>query len=378
MTELTILILDDDQSIAMLLESILSSRYQTIVTNNAHHALEKMHENIVDLMLVDFNMPEMYGTEFISRARKIQPDVASVIISGNRDIDTAIDALHTGVFDFIQKPFRDISTLYQVIDKALEKRKLIIENRLYKENLEHMVQQRTKELETNNRELHRSRSRIIGILSRAAEYKDYETGQHFLRVSEYSRIIATGLDLEEDQINIIHQAAPVHDIGKIGISEKILLKQGKLTDFEFDEMKRHCEFGEEILKSESLDSNDMLYGNGTFDDFSFSDKLLETAARIAKSHHERIDGSGYPEGLRGDEIPLEARIVAIADVYDALGSSRAYKMAWSEEKCQEFIRENSGVLFDSQVVDSFFRNIDLILDLKAEIMEESKTCSYLA
>lgn len=377
MSDLTVLVLDDDQCISEILGTFLNRRYKTIVQNDARHALQLMREISVDLMLVDFNMPEMSGTDFISQARAIQPDVASIIISGNRDIDTAINALHTGVFDFIQKPFTDLSTLYTVIENAVVKRELIIENRRYKENLELMVQQRTRELEKKNQELNKSRVRIIGILSRAAEYKDYETGQHFLRVSEFSRIIAAGLNLGDHRVNIIRLAAPVHDIGKIGISENILLKQGKLEDDEFNEMKMHCQFGEEILKSESHDKSKILFENGTIEEASYSDELLETAARIAKSHHERIDGSGYPEGLKGDEIPLEARIVAVADVYDALGSSRAYKDAWSEDKCQDFIRENAGVLFDEDVVDSFFNNIEAILKLKNEVKEETKVCSYL-
>lgn len=377
MSDLTVLILDDDQYISELLDTILNSRYRTIITTRVPDALKVVQETPIDLMLVDFNMPDMSGTDFISRAREIQPDVASIIISGNRDIDTAINALHTGVFDFIQKPFTDLSTLYTVIENALVKRELIIENRRYKENLEQMVQQRTKELERKNRELNQSRVRIIGILSRAAEYKDYETGQHFLRVSEFSRIIASGLDLDDHQVSIIRQAAPVHDIGKIGIPESILLKQGKLSDEEFNEMKMHCQFGEEILKGESQEGSTGLFDQIGFGEISYSDELLETASRIAKSHHERVDGSGYPEGLKGDEIPLEAKIVAVADVYDALGSSRAYKEAWSEEKCQDFIRAHSGILFDTHVVNSFFGNIDPILELKAGIIEERKVCSYL-
>jgi putative two-component system response regulator len=364
MKKTEILILDDDDLIRGFLEDLLSERYLTRKASCGESALSIITEHPVDLVMVDYNMPDMNGLEYIRRAREIRPDCVFIIMSGNKDITTAIDAVNTGVWHFVQKPFRNIDSLFKVIDDMLERQRLILENRRYRDNLETLVQQRTEELEKKNSEILQSRSRVIGILSRAAEFKDYETGQHFIRVSRYSGIIASGLGLQPDRVNMIEQAAPVHDIGKIGIPESILLKQGKLSSVEFEEMKRHCLYGEEILKSQSLDgmvTREISKDTGIT---TSPDELLATAAQIAKSHHERFDGSGYPCGLKGEKIPLEARIVAVADVYDALGSDRHYKKSWQEKECRTFIQQNTGVLFDPEVVTAFLRNSDRIMDVK--------------
>lgn len=367
----TILILDDETFIRELLSDILSDTYDIIQTDSGYDALDILDRDSISLALVDINMPIMNGIDFVHEAKEKHPDIAYLIISGNSDIDNAIAALHNGVWDFIKKPFTDIHYIQSIIKGALSRRNLLVENQQYKESLEKMVKDRTQQLEIKNTELIYSRSRVIGVLSRAAEYKDYETGQHFIRVSLYSSVIAKGLGLPEQQVDLIEEAAPVHDIGKIGIPEKILMKQGKLTDDEYREMQNHSLYGEEILLSPSYNilmhkQPNILEGN-----FSISDNLLNTAARIAKSHHERYNGSGYPEGLKGDEIPLEARIVAIADVYDALGTDRSYKKAWEEEICQEYIYNNSGILFDPEIVEAFLRNINSILDVKDSFMDKT-------
>ncbi len=363
-----ILLLDDDEIIVDLLEEVLSERYEVERAGNGFDALTLMHESAPDIVLVDYNMPEMNGLEFIKAAREDHPDAVFIVMSGNRDMNTAIDAVNSGVWHYIRKPFKDIAYIHQVVADMLERQRLLLENRRYKEDLESLVRERTLELEKKNAELLQSRSRVIGILSRAAEFKDFETGQHFIRVARYSALIATGLGLSPDRVGIIEQAASVHDIGKIGIPEGILLKQGRLSTAEFEEMKNHCLFGEEILRSRSLED---LISHGLFEDTTDdSDMLLTTAARIAKSHHERVDGSGYPLGLKGEEIPLEARIVAVADVYDALGSERHYKQAWPEEECRAFICDNRGILFDEKVVDAFMSSIDSIMEVKLHFMDE--------
>lgn len=366
-----VLILDDEEIIRDLLEHYLRDDYTVYGAKNGQKALEILDGEDIRLALVDFNMPVMNGTSFIEAARKKYPDIAYIIMSGISDIDIAIEALHHGVLDFIQKPFRGNHFLHKVVHDALEKQNLLLENKKYKENLELMVKERTNELL-------QSRSRIIGILSRAAELKDYETGQHFIRVSQYSKIIAKGLALEKDRVEIIEQAAPVHDIGKIGIPEKLLLKHDKLTNSEFEEMKKHCIFGLVILNSQSLDALDANEFTTAHPGNYSSDDLLETASKIAMYHHERIDGSGYPEGLKGSEIPLEAKIVAVADVYDALGSERSYKKAWTEKKCQKFICENSGILFDSDVVKAFIDSIDHVLEVKTKYKDIAYRSVYSA
>lgn len=379
MNDRKILVLDDDPVIRDLLYEILTDDYNTITSEDGYEALEILNQNEIALALVDINMPRMNGIDFIHRAKKRHPGIGYLIISGNDDINNAIDALQIGVCDFIRKPFKDILYIKNIIKGALSRHDLLLENKRYKENLEKMVMERTRELELKNSELQYSRSRLIGVLSRAAEYKDFETGQHFIRVSVYSSLIAKSLGLSKEQIEIIKEAAPVHDIGKIGIPENILLKKGKLTDEEFSEMKNHCLYGEEILTSPSFDI--LMHKNPyTIDEnLCISDNLLKTAALIAKSHHERFDGSGYPQGLRGGEIPLEAKIVAVADVYDAIGTERPYKKAWKEEACQEYIYSQSGTLFDPNIVDAFFQSIDEILNIKKSFIDDYAVVkSYLA
>ena len=372
-----ILILDDEIPITEILSEILSNDFYTIKSNTGIDALQIIRNFEISLAIVDINMPGMNGMDFIFQAKQIQPDIAYIIISGNSDINVAIDAFHIGTWDFIRKPFKDYDYIKKVIYNTLSKRQLLIENKKYKEKLEQMVQERTQELEIKNSELLQSHNKIISVLSKAAEYKDFETGQHLIRVSLYSEVISKGLGLSEQHTTLIKEAAPVHDIGKIGIPEKILLKRDKLTNDEYLEMQNHCIYGEEILKSHSINNMESKENNKIRQN-DFSDNLLSVAAIIAKSHHERFDGSGYPRGLVGTDIPLEARIVAVADVYDALGTTRAYKDAWDEKSCRDYLFSQSGILFDPQVIDSFMKNIHNIMMIKESFIDDdSIKRSYL-
>jgi len=364
-TKPAVLIVDDDPSVRELLYDILSDEYSLTGAGNGPEGLKRLEEENADLVLVDMNMPYMTGIEFIENARLRHPDTAYIIISGNRDIQAAIDAIHHGVWDYITKPFADSGYLKKVIRDSIEKKDLIVENRKYKQHLENLVRERTEELEMKNRELLDSRNRIIGILSRAAEYKDFETGQHFVRVSRYCEILAQELDMDGDMVSLIRQASPVHDIGKIGTPERVLMKPSRLDEDEIREMRKHCIYGEDILRSRSLGDHLPGMDNRFPETRDCSDELLEIAANIARCHHERYDGSGYPSGLAGGAIPMEARIAAVADVYDALGSERPYKEAWPEEACQSYLLGRSGTHFDPHVVRAFFSRIDKILEVKA-------------
>ena len=234
------------------------------------------------------------------------------------------------------------------------------------------MEERTRQLQFRNEQLDLSRRQIIGILSQAAEYRDFETGDHFLRVSEFSACIARGMGWNESDINTIQLASPVHDIGKIGIPDSILLKKGKLTSEEWIIMKKHCRYGERILTSNRF----VNFFTHTDEELrpdhvqkEAGQKLIEIAANIALCHHEHWDGSGYPQGLKGEQIPVEARITAIADVYDALRSNRPYKDPWPEEKCLNLLREESGKHFDPEIVRIFLDNLDTIRKIEAELTE---------
>jgi putative two-component system response regulator len=302
--------------------------------------------------------------EFIEKAREKHKDVAYIIVSGDTAFGSAVQALHLGVWDYVSKPIRDFNLLHKLIEDSLQRRELIQENRRYKEHLEELVSHRTRQLEVKNLELAETLNQVIGVLSRAAEYKDFETGQHFVRVSRYCEILARGYGLDEKKVELIRLASPVHDIGKIGIPESILLKPSRLNEEEIEVIQRHCQFGAEILSSHGLE--DLVKRSESDVSTSDADALLDVAARIARYHHERFDGTGYLEGRKGEEIPIEARIAAVADVYDALGTPRPYKKAWSEEECLKYLEEQAGTQFDPGVVEVFLKNYKEILSVKED------------
>ena len=367
-----ILILDDDKQIRDLLQNVLSPDFFFFQAEDGLNALKIMQSIHVDLVLVDMMMPEgMSGVDFITEARKRFPDTAYIIISGNQDIQSTIDAFHSGIYDYIQKPIMDFTKLKKTVRSALEKRDLILENRNYKNHLEELVKKRTSELEERNKELQDSRSRLVGILSRAAEFKDYETGQHFIRVSKYSMVLARAAGMDEDFVRLIQMASPLHDIGKIGIPESVLLKKGKLTREEYQEMQQHTAYGGEILTSQFTDS--LILGLAfTEKRQPLTDRLLECAVNIAKFHHEKYDGTGYPYRLQGEEIPIEARIVSVADVFDALGSSRPYKPAWSNTASFTYLKDQKGRQFDPNLVDIFLDSRESILEIKERFQDEEE------
>ncbi|MBN2040602.1 MAG: response regulator [Spirochaetes bacterium] len=368
-SSVTILIIDDEAAIRQSYTFCLEDMgYRILEAENGRVGVDIFEREHADLVLVDLRMPEMDGLEVLSYITENSSDTPVIIVSGTGMMRDAVEALHRGAWDYILKPIEDMLILTHAVTSALEKAKLIKDNRAYQEHLENLVAERTKELEKRNRQLEISRRQIIGILSQAAEYRDFETGNHFLRVSEYSACIAGCLGWDEEQVNNIHLAAPIHDIGKIGIPDSILLKNGTLTDDEWDHMKMHCQYGKNILainkfvkkflNIEELDEEEI--------QSDYSDSIIEMAANIALNHHEYWNGEGYPLGLKGEEIPIEARITSVADVFDSLGSHRPYKEPWPEEECLKYIEENSGIRFDPDIVEIFLQNIDTIREIKAK------------
>ncbi len=367
-----LLIVDDDAVIRQSFEYYLEDQgFEIITAENGLEGIEAIKKEHPLLTLTDLRMPEANGFDILNFTTENFPNMPVIVISGVNRVDDAVQALHLGAWDYLIKPVGDLSLLTYRINRALEKARLIRENTEYKEHLETLVTKRTEELNKKNRQLEISRRQIIGILSQAAEYRDFETGNHFLRVSEFAGCIARGMGWNEDDIHNIQLASPVHDIGKIGIPDTILLKSGKLTKTEWSRMKEHCMYGKMILKSNKYVSSfcDLDGGDEKLNIAEANYRIIETAANIALNHHEFWNGNGYPLGLRQLEIPIEARITAVADVYDALRSSRPYKNPWSEEKSVQYLRDQSGLQFDPEIIEVFMNNFSTIKAIQEEYRE---------
>lgn len=351
-----ILIIDDEDGLRRSLSAYLEDQgYDTLDGANGLIGLSLLRANMDSLsaILVDLNMPVMDGYAFLEHAKVEAPDIPIIVLSGVGVVEDALRAVRLGAWDFLTKPLLNLSVLGHTLDKALEKARLLRENRAYQTNLEELVRQRTDELE-------RTRRQIMHRLSRAAEYKDNETGHHVIRVGEIAAVLAQALGLDENACRNLRDCAPLHDIGKIGIPDEVLLKPGKLSPEEWKVMQNHCVYGCEILgpltSKEEAHRSCQLWDKPSGE----GNELLDLARTLALLHHERWDGSGYPLGLKGADIPLEARIVAVVDTYDALASERPYKKAFPEEKCLQIIKEEAGSHFDPDVVQAFFSNIDQI------------------
>ncbi len=334
-----ILIVDDNQMNLKVLGTILMEEgYEVSLAENGEEALFEAVNNPPDLILMDVMMPVMNGFEATRRLKSNDKtsDIPVIFITAvNEEADEA-EGFGIGAADYITKPIKG------PVVRARVKAHLALHNR--KRLLEQEVRERTEELRRKNIELEQTRFEIIKRLGKAAEFKDNETGNHIIRMSRISSIIAEGMGLEKPVCDLVLNASPMHDIGKIGIPDSILLKKGKLDPEEWKIMQSHVKLGAEILE-----------GNNS--------ELLNTAVEIALTHHEKWDGSGYPKGLRGEEIPLMGRICAIADVFDALTSSRPYKDAWPVDKALELIKEERGKHFQPDLVDIFFSKLKDITDI---------------
>ena len=361
-----ILIIEDQPDIRRLLANYLVTQgYETKTAENGLDGLFLLEQWQADLVTVDLNMPIMDGYDFIEKAVTRWPDMPIVVVSGIGAVDQAVDALRLGARDFITKPIENFSLVNNTIEKALESAELIRQNRDYQQNLEKKVEKRTIELEE-------IKNQLLYSLGKSAEYRDNETGRHVIRVGKICFLLARAMGINSALAKTFSEAAPLHDIGKIGISDIILLKPDKLTAEEWTIMKKHCEIGCDILRHYSsgserkkVDFEEILRMADDVEALS----LLEMAVVIALTHHERWDGAGYPCKLSGTQIPLVGRIVAVVDVYDALGSERPYKKALSEEICQQILREGRGSHFDPEIIDVFFSNIEEIQAIRKEWMD---------
>lgn len=338
---MNVVIVDDTQINVTLMQALVSriEGCEPVCFTESAAALAWCIEHSPDLVIVDYMMPAPDGMEFIRsfRAHPAKAEVPVLMVTADHEKEVRYRALESGANDFLTKPVDRVEFTSRVKNMlairrshlALVDRAALLADEVYKATAE--IRERERE--------------AVFRLARAAEFRDPETGAHIQRMAHYSRLIAAGIGLDEQQQDLILEAAPMHDVGKLGTPDLILLKPGKLTPEEFAVMKQHAIIGWEILR----DSNA---------------PTLKIAAEIAYTHHEKFDGSGYPRGLAGEDIPLFGRIVAIADVFDALTSARPYKPAWEFDRAWEFIRENRGGHFDPRCADAFLAQRDAVAAIR--------------
>ncbi len=341
----TILVVDDTPNNIDVLSGILRPQYRVIAALNGPAALKITEKLRPDMILLDIMMPEMDGYHVCS-ALKENPATSGIpviFVTAKTATEDERRGFEVGAVDFLTKPVSPPIVLARVQTQLA----LYDQNRV----LDEKVNEQTAELVD-------TRLEIIRCLGRAAEFKDNETGLHVIRMSYYSRLIAESLDYSEQWTELVFNASPMHDIGKIGIPDHILLKRGRLNEEEWRKMKKHAEYGAAVIGEHDSD-------------------ILQMAKEIALSHHEKWDGSGYPSGLKGEQIPITGRIVALADVFDALTSSRPYKKAWTVEDAVSLIDANSGTHFDPELVPIFHARLPEMLDIKDRYAEDLDTVSSI-
>ena len=344
-----ILVVDDQPKNIELLEAYLVPQgYEIVKAANGEEAMGKLSGNRIDLILLDVMMPGMDGFEVTRRVRKDDAHrlLPIILVTAMRETEHRVRGIEAGCDDFISKPVDRTELLARV--RSLLKVKAyndLMSN--YRKELESEVTRRTEELKQAFGRIKAASLETIYRLSMASEYKDEDTGPHIRRMSHYCAAVARRMGLDENTIETILYAAPMHDLGKIGIPDRILSKPTKLDPVEWEIMKQHTVIGANILKGSDAE-------------------FIKLGETIAQSHHEKWDGSGYPNGLKGIEIPIVGRITAIADVFDALTSKRRYKEPFSVEKSLAIIRGRRGSHFDPDVMDAFFAIQDEILALKGQ------------
>ncbi len=332
MPKAKILIVDDEEAIREVVSTLLEAQgHQCYTVANGRLAQDFLKKNTVDLVLSDMVMPEMDGLSLVEWLRQTDSDLPIIMVTAMHDISTALEAIRRGAYDYILKPFEK-DQLYLGVRRALERRRLILENRNYQRNLEELVEERTAQLKGTLEQLEQSYDDTLEALGGALDLKDAETEGHCKRVTAFTIAIAKAMKVDPSHLPHIARAAFLHDIGKMAIPDAILRKPGPLTPEEREVMRTHCEIGFKMVKRIPF---------------------LSEASDIVHSHQEFFDGSGYPRGLQGDEIPLGARIFAVADTLDAMISDRPYRRALSIETAREEIKRCSGTQFDPEVVAVF-------------------------
>ncbi len=361
----SVLVVDDEEAVRNVVTRNLQRKgYRAFSVASGEEALASFRSQLPHAVVTDVKMPGMDGVRFLDEAMKRHPDTVIIMTTGAPDMQMTMQALRAGATDFLVKPI-DFGVLHAALERGLERRRMRLDQRRYQLTLEQTVEERTRRLiesferlQQKTREISAAYRDVVIRLGRASEWRDDETGEHIQRIGLFSAEIARKLGLSRTDVELIAEASPMHDIGKIGVPDSILLKPGKLTPLEYEYMKAHTLIGAEVLSGSDA-------------------PLLRASEQIALSHHEWINGSGYPQGLKGEEIPLYARIVAVVDVYDAMTHERAYKEAVPLDETIEIMSRKRGRQFDPEIFDAFLNSVTELVRLeKAMAARPKRTPNY--
>lgn len=338
----SILIVDDEIDICHNLKVFFEDEgYKVFTASNGQDGIDLFYKEKPDLVIIDLHMPIMSGHNLLTKLSTKYPYTPKLVISGVGTVDEAIQTFDEGSWDFISKPINSFNILTHKFKQLEEKASLLLQNQIYREQFEQLVEKKIVAVQSPIIE---TQKEIVSRLGDVIEMRSRETGNHVRRVAQIAEFLALEYGLDRAEASILRMAAPLHDIGKAGIPDVILNKNGKLVDDEFEIIKTHTTIGYEMLESSDL-------------------PIIQAAATIALQHHEHWDGSGYPHGLAGKEIHIYGRIACLADIYDVLLQKRQHKESWNRERALEYVKIHSGTFFDPELVRLFLNNIEKISDI---------------